>query len=392
MRGSDSERMMAEIEAFLRTGEAPPASPEPRPVASLPGADTDAPPIDPARPLGRGAGAGGTGAGAGARRRGGTAGTSGTGGTGWRSRFNPLRRGPVGRAPGGRFFGGRLTPGGRRWSAGGRGSPARPGFPSPAPRWTVLRAIIVAAVLVGLLLIPEVFRSRSNGSGSGSGGADHASAAPAGPGYRFLSRNRSGTPVRWNPCEPIYYVTDLAAAPTYAQGDLASAVSQISHATGILFVDRGSTTTVPVSGPIVNPDGTAGPVVIAWADPTQTSQLPTPAGATGAASLAVTAPVESVDQSTGHGVYVTGTVLIGSGASRLPHGFTPGGLGVLFLHELGQLMGLGNVTAPAQVMDTAVLSTATTALGPGDLAGLKRLGTASGCLTVPSGGTLEPRI
>lgn len=373
MRGSDAERMMAEIEAFLRTGEAPPAAPEPDQAAEFPDLSVeDSPaPIDSflearrartVRPsrwpllsrLSRSVGL---------------------------SRLNPIRRGlPLGR-PGG------VVVMGREWRVRRR-IRRRNGLPPEPPRWTVLRAVLVVAVLGLLLALPSLL-PRSSGA---SGGADHASAAPAGPGYSFLRVNRSGTPVRWNPCSPVYYVTNLTSAPAYASAELQSAVGQISRATGILFVDRGATSTFPAGGGDISAGGQAGPVVIAWADSAQSAKIGFPAGATGADALARTEPIAAVDQSTGHGVYVTGTVLIGAGAARLPQGFGPGGQGVLLLHELGHLMGLGNVATPGQVMDTNVLGTPTAKLGSGDLAGLKRLGTASGCESVPSGATFEPSL
>lgn len=380
MRGSDAERMMAEIEAFLRTGEAPPAAPEPGPEA----------PVGPFRAFPPGDHPAGSDPLLEARRaraqrssrwpwmsrlsRGSRYGRL--------SRLNPIRHGlPLGR-PGG------VVLMGREWRLRRR-IRRRGGLPPEPPKWTVLRAVIVVAVLGLLLALPSLLPGRSSG---GSGGADHASAAPAGPGYSFLRVNRSGTPVRWNPCSPIYYVTNLSAAPAYASAELRSAVAQISRATGILFVDRGSTTAFPSGGGDISAGGQAGPVVIAWADSAQTSKIGFPAGATGADALARTEPIAAVNQTTGHGVYVTGTVLIGAGADQLPQGFAPGGLGVLLLHEFGHLVGLGNVATPGQVMNANVLKTPTAKLGPGDLAGLTRLGTASGCESVPSGSTFEPTL
>lgn len=380
MRGSDSERMIAEIEAFLRTGEAPPAAPEPPPVTSLPVADFQVDDMDP-----------GIGA---------TVGHGAHSGLFGRVR-SMLRKGPLPYGPGdgSRWSGGVSSrPGGagghgrgpgRLGPSGGWSRATGPGLPAEAPRWTPLRAVIVCAVLAALLVVPMLFSQRSS---SGPGSADHASAAPAGPGYAFLRVNRSGTPVRWNPCSPVYYETDLKAAPAYAATDLQAAVSDMSRATGILFVDSGTTGAFPSNGPALIPGGQAGPVVIAWADPSQAAQIGIPVGASGADALARSVPVAAVDQAAGHGVYVTGTVLISAAADRLPEGFGPGGLGVMLLHQLGHLVGLGNVHAPGEIMNTTVLSSATSSFGAGDLAGLNRLGTASGCLQVPTRPTYEPTL
>lgn len=298
---------------------------------------------------------------------------------------------------------------------------------------------MIVGVLVALLLVPVLWKKST--TGGSADGADHATAAPAGPGYLFLLVNRSGTPVRWNPCQPISYQLDLAGAPSWAQTDIGDAISSISTATGITFVPDGSTDQFP-SGQV--PAGSTAdnpaPVVIAWATADQSRQLnlavPASAGggsgasgtssggassggassggtaggggaaaagsgtaSGGAASSAVAAPavdsfartlpVVARDEATDQGIYVTGSIIIGAGAADLPEGFGPGGAGVLLLHQLGRLVGLGDVSDPSQVMDTGVLSTRVTALGAGDLAGLKRLGRESGCLKTPANPSLH---
>jgi hypothetical protein len=253
----------------------------------------------------------------------------------------------------------------------------------------VLRVLLVVGVLAALLIVPSVWPVHPSATRA-TAGTDRASAAPAGSGYTFLRRNRSGTPVRWDPCQPLYYVTNLSSAPKFAARDLQAAISDISRATGIMFVDRGSTTSFPGGGSVIDPSGPAGPVVIAWGNPAQSAKIDFPSGASGPDALARTEPIAETDQQGGRGVYVTGTVLVSSAAGRLNPGFAPGGLGVLLLHELGHLMGLGNVADAGQVMDTQVLSTPTTRLGPGDRAGLNRLGAASGCVTAPTSGTFQP--
>lgn len=274
------------------------------------------------------------------------------------------------------------------------------GPPAGAPRWTVLRVVLVVGFLAALLLVPVIWKR--NSSGANPDGTDHASAAPAGAGYRFLQVNRSGTPVRWNPCGTIHYQLDLSSAPSWAETDIGDAISSISMATGIQFAYDGPTDQFP-DGQV--PAGAGGseppPVVIAWANVAQTQQLnlaePGPAAppdggvsvgtagtAPGVDSLARTYPVMAKDDASGHGVYVTGSVVIGAAASSLSDGFGPGGAGVLLLHQLGRLVGLGDVSDPSEVMSTDVLATRVTGLGRGDLAGLARLGTRSGCLEEPT--------
>jgi hypothetical protein len=260
-----------------------------------------------------------------------------------------------------------------------------------------VRAVLVAALVVGLILIPVIWPSQSPGGGSAAG--DHASAAPAGAGYNFLRYNRSGTPVRWDPCTPIQYQLDLDAAPSWARSDLASALERISAATGIQFVPAGITSQFPSSQVPAGSAGAESPVVIAWADPGQSASLnllsqlgsaPPGAPAPDVDSLAQTVPVAADDQVAGHMVYVSGSVILSSAAAQLPSGFKAGGEGVLMLHELGRLVGLGEVSDGRQVMSPQALSAGATDLGPGDRAGLGRLGSASGCLQVPRSASLEP--
>ena len=406
--GSDSERLMAQIEAYLRTGEGPPPAPEPQPSES---GDSGSEP-------------GGSGQGGGEIER------PPRPGLGSRL-LQPLQpvTGPVSRT---RLWK-RLAATGRtgpRWPgelmhpSGGHPSERVPGGP---PKWTVMRVVLVVGFLVALLLVPVLWKKST--SGGNPDGSDHASAAPAGPGYSFLLVNRSGTPVRWNPCDPIYYQLDLTSAPSWAETDIGDAISSISTATGIQFVFEGSTNQfpdkqVPAGWTPADPP----PVVIAWASAAQSQNLnlptsfsPDSSGASpssgvtsstspssssssssssspsssgvssaGVDSLGRTVPVVADDQVTGHEVYVAGSVVISSAASGLADGFGPGGAGVLLLHQLGRLVGLGDTQDPLEVMNPDVLSTQVNGLGPGDRAGLKRLGSESGCLKTPANPAIEP--
>lgn len=308
MSGSDPQELMAEIEEFLRTGDAPAPAPEPSAEVRR-GLVPTRPPIRP-------------------------------------------RTGPFSDFPG-RPHEVLLD----RWRAGAELRRRRP------PRWTPARVAWVLGVISVLVVLPVVFSDRSSRPSNTT--SDRASAAPQGPGYTFLRRNPSGTPVRWNPCEPIYYQTDLTGAPSYVATDLQLAAEKVSQATGMLFAS------VPLFA--------SSSVHVEW------STAP-------GAPLAQAVPEAAVDQLSGASVYVSGTVTISSAAATLPAGFGPGGIGVALLRALGGLVGLGPTSSPGQIMNPEALSNGTDTFGRGDLAGLKRLGLSSGCLTVPTGASLQPSL
>ncbi|HLI54015.1 MAG TPA: hypothetical protein VKU88_06805 [Acidimicrobiales bacterium] len=285
---------------------------------------------------------------------------------------------------------------------------------------------VVVCMLAGILVLPVLYSDHLSGTASTVGPFAPVDALS---GYTFLRLDPSGTPVRWNPCSTLYYETNLAGAPPYVAVDLQLAVEKVSQATGLLFADEGSTTASPpaygtlgavpdvrvgasgasTAGTGASPSGASsvgtgasspgassvgtgasppgvgdGPVLVDW-DPARPPASPSTTGA-----YAKTVPVAAVDRITGEAVYVTGSVVIGSAAARLAPGFGPHSLGVLLLHELGRLVGLGPVAAGGEIMNPHVLSSQTDSFGAGDLAGLKRLGVSAGCLTVPAGAMLDP--
>lgn len=241
--------------------------------------------------------------------------------------------------------------------------------------------LAVIALAVGATVVIRQHAARSQD------GVDHASTAAAGPGYSFMRTNPSGSPTRWNPCTPIHVRANLTEAPPNAPADLGEALQLVADATGLTFVDDGSTSVIPSTHYGADATGRPKPVVIAWATASETDGLQrTPVDAFGPHELGRGGASARVDALTGHGVYVSGSVVIDADASaRLQPGFGPGGIGVLLLHELGHLVGLGHVNDPTQIMNPVLQPTKSGEWGTGDLAGLARLGMTSGCLKVPSG-------
>jgi hypothetical protein len=199
--------------------------------------------------------------------------------------------------------------------------------------------------------------------------------------------NVDGTPTRFDPCSPIRVVTNLAEAPAGAANVVAKALSQVSAATGLSFVADGSTTEVPQSNrPTIQARYGSGwaPVLIAWSHHGASDMLPggTALGEGLGMWFGQGAANSPVPQTV---AYVTGEVAIDAQTSAgLAPGFGAGQtIGELLLHELGHLVGLGHTDDPTQVMYRLLLPLPAAVFGSGDLAGLRRVGTASGCFVSP---------
>lgn len=194
--------------------------------------------------------------------------------------------------------------------------------------------------------------------------------APAGPGYALIHPGLDQTrPAGWfDPCVPIRYRLALREAPAGGAAEIRAALGEIARASGLRFVEAGTTEQVPDRsyGTVPGPDGRYPPVVLAWADRDATDLLP--AGVDGMAG-----PV-AVRLADGTYRYVSGYAVVAvDAAARRPRGFDhPLATGQLWRHELGHLVGLAHAADPAQAM--AESADQAVGLGVGDRAGLAALG------------------
>lgn len=266
----------------------------------------------------------------------------------------------------------------------GVGRPVRTG-PSIA---TVMATILGAALLVGAGLVWALAGTRepvasTDPDGPGTVRAETpgdpaALRDPTRDGFLVWARNDDGTPVRWNPCEPIHYVLNRDGAPAGAEVDLAHAASLVTSASGIRFAFDGVTDETPGRERSPYQPERYGerwaPVLVAWSSPDATD-VPLIASDRG-----VSIPVAVGGG--GEDVFVSAQVVLNPDRDLAP-GFADrsGSWGATILHELGHVVGLDHVDDPGQVMFTFP-GEGPVRFGGGDLSGLREVG-AGGCVSVP---------
>jgi len=194
--------------------------------------------------------------------------------------------------------------------------------------------------------------------------------APSGEGgYAFLVVHPDGSPVAWDPCRPIHVVVRPDGEPPGGRSLLLSVLGELSAASGLRFVDDGSTTEPPT--PDRSPYQTSrygdrwAPVLVTWSTPAETAMLSDQVLGRAGPDVYGT----GADRRFVSGTAVFNAPLI---AQQLTTGDAAKARAVL-LHELGHLVGLGHVTDPFQVMyDTNSYPLAR--YHAGDLRGLELLG------------------
>jgi hypothetical protein len=265
------------------------------------------------------------------------------------------------------------------------------------------RALVVfgLVVLIALLFQQQISgdsTTRGQGATAASGRpsnwpsissevADSPLGAPPAPpieggAHAFSSTQSDGvTPVTYDPCRPIHYVTRPGGPP---EGDalVREAIAAVSSATGLVFVDDGPTDEGPSDDrEPFQPDRYGdrwAPVLITWSDPAESPTLgqiipesPMSDVAGFAGPTAVGTGVAGDDEL----VFVTGSVTLD--APQLTEGLaTPGGRDPVFgviAHEFAHLVGLDHVDDPTQLMfPSGQLGVST--YQAGDLTGLAALG------------------
>lgn len=264
------------------------------------------------------------------------------------------------------------APSGRRGPGGSRGS------------WRGwLTAVVVLGLLGGLSYVTRgsststtitLGSAKASGPAPGREESDRPLGAPPvgtpSTSYRF-SRHQTGSqePVTWSPCRPVHYVVRPEHSPAEGPQLIANAVALVQQATGLRFVDDGTTREGPSEERALYQPERYGerwaPVLITWATADEVPDFGVDiAGEAGPAAL--TTP-------SGDSTFVSGAVALDAVqlTDLLRRGDTATPQAVV-LHELGHLAGLSHVNDAAQLMFPR--TGAMTTFGSGDLAGLARLG------------------
>jgi hypothetical protein len=195
---------------------------------------------------------------------------------------------------------------------------------------------------------------------------------PTGPHSFLATQGDTRSPVAWDPCRQIHYVTS-GVPPRGAELLVAQAVQELSKATGLQFVDDGATSEQPGSKRAPYIPQRYGkiwaPVLVAWTTPDTVPDL--------AGDVAGWSGPAGITPGTGPQVYVSGAVFLDR--LQLSDSRTAEGRAMargIVLHEFGHLLGLTHVADPTQIMNPVAVP-GIDHLKAGDREGLARLGQGS---------------
>ena len=203
-------------------------------------------------------------------------------------------------------------------------------------------------------------------------GTPPAAPNPAGP-YEFMMTQQHGSgPVAWDPCRPVRFVVNPAGAPASGDAAIRDAISRVASATGLTFLDAGTTTELwSKDREPYQPDRYGkkwAPLLISWSNETATPSLGGYVDGIGGATPR--------SDTKGNEIYVSGQLVLDSQdlAQLLVEDHGADRVRAVVQHELGHVIGLDHVADPKQLMYTEGSPLQTDEWGNGDLAGLRLLG------------------
>ena len=189
-------------------------------------------------------------------------------------------------------------------------------------------------------------------------------------GARFTRSTPAG-PVVWAICEPIEVLVNPGPFGESAAAEIRAAFSEVSAITGLRFVFTPSTLVPRADWALTAGEWDVPPVLVAWADPSETDLLsPSASGATVANPATVG----------GDKMIVTGAIVFDAGEYEdFADGPGPGRTRRnLLLHEIGHLLGLDH-SEGAGLMHPAITGRSPDGLHPVEVAALRSAYAGSSC-------------
>jgi hypothetical protein len=259
------------------------------------------------------------------------------------------------------------------------------------PRWVfVAMAVTASLLLVGLVGLGLLgswlgvgpFAPASEEPPQGATGPTAASSE----GYTVWERNDDGTPVGWDPCEPVELVLAEEGWPAGTREDLHAAVDEIAELSGLELVVDGEVDESPSGARLPYQPERYGerwaPVLVGWAEPHEDG-LPMRDTDRGVAVPLAVGPV-------GDRGYVSGQVVLNAERDDLVAGGRDRASSwrAIMMHELAHVLGLGHVEDEDELMYTYP-GEGPVAFGPGDRRGLSAVGGDRPCRPAPSPGPVD---